>query len=98
MWLSPIGAKDESSKLCPLHFMHVVIAMFAPPLAKLLHHDPVALDFVQIKLDRGARLGRCHIGGFDFAIHGGTAEFFILPNPTCADGRPGSRKSSATVP
>jgi len=27
LWLSPIGAKDESSKLCPLHLMHVVIAI-----------------------------------------------------------------------
>ena len=34
-------------------------------LAKLLHHDPVALDFVQIKLDRCGCLGRRHIGGFD---------------------------------
>jgi hypothetical protein len=24
---------------------------------KLLHHDPVALDFVQIELDRRCRLG-----------------------------------------
>jgi hypothetical protein len=30
--------------------------------AKLLHHDPVALDFVQIKLVRCSRLGRRHIG------------------------------------
>jgi hypothetical protein len=29
LWLSPIGAKDESSKLCPLHLMHVVIAILA---------------------------------------------------------------------
>ena len=35
--------------------------------AQLLHHDPVALDFVQIKLDRCGRLGRRHIGGFDRA-------------------------------
>src|SRR4051794_39457458 len=33
--------------------------------AKLLHHDPVALNFVQAKLDRCGRLGQCHIGGFD---------------------------------
>ena len=36
-------------------------------LAKLLHHDPVALDFVQAKLDRCGCLGRCHIGRFDRA-------------------------------
>jgi hypothetical protein len=30
-----------------------------------LHHDPVALDFVQIKLDRCGCLGGCHVGGFD---------------------------------
>jgi hypothetical protein len=29
----------------------------ALPSAKLLHHDPVALDFVQIELDRRCRLG-----------------------------------------
>ena len=32
---------------------------------EFLHHDPVALDFVQIKLDRRDRLGRPRIGGFD---------------------------------
>ena len=32
---------------------------------EFLHHDPVALDFVQTKLDRCGCLGRRHIGGFD---------------------------------
>ena len=42
--------------------------MPAPPSsAKLLHHDPVALDFVQAKLDRCGCFGRRHIGGFDRA-------------------------------
>jgi hypothetical protein len=40
--------------LCPLR-----------PSSKLLHHDPVALDFVQIKLDRCGCLGRRHILAFD---------------------------------
>jgi hypothetical protein len=34
-------------------------------LAKLLHHDPAALDFVQIELNRCGRLGRRHIGRLD---------------------------------
>jgi hypothetical protein len=38
-----------------------------PPSAKLLHHDPAALNFIQIKLDRCGRLGRRHIGGLDLA-------------------------------
>jgi hypothetical protein len=42
-----------------------IISVAALPSAKFLHHDPVALDFVQIKLDRCGCLGRRHIGGFD---------------------------------
>jgi hypothetical protein len=36
-------------------------------LAKLLHHDPVALDFVQIELIHRGRLGRRHVRGLDLA-------------------------------
>jgi hypothetical protein len=35
--------------------------------AQLLHHDPVALNFVQIKLDRCGRLGSRYIGRLDLA-------------------------------
>jgi hypothetical protein len=35
------------------------------PSAQLLHHDPIALDFVQIKLGRCGSFGRWHIGCFD---------------------------------
>ena len=45
-----------------------------PPSAKLLHHDPVTLDFVQVKLDRCSRLGRRHIGRFDRA-----EDFALVP-------------------
>ena len=49
-------------------------SLIALPSAQLLHHDPVALDFVQIKLDRCGCLGRRHVGGFnrakDFALGG----------------------------
>jgi hypothetical protein len=34
---------------------------------EFLHHDPVALDFVQTKLDRCGCLGRRHIGRLDCA-------------------------------
>ena len=36
-----------------------------PPSDKFLHHDPVALDIIQIKLDRCGCLGRRHIGRLD---------------------------------
>ncbi len=38
---------------------------FADASTKLLHHDPVALDFVQIKLDGCGCLGRCNVERFD---------------------------------
>jgi hypothetical protein len=38
-----------------------------PPSDKFLHHDPVALDIIQIKLDRCGCLGRRHIGRLDLA-------------------------------
>ena len=41
----------------------VATSIFHPlNLAKLLHHDAVALDVVQFELDRGGRLGRRQSG------------------------------------
>ena len=39
--------------------------MVAPSSRQLLHHDPVAADFVQIELDRGDRFGRFRVGGLN---------------------------------
>ena len=41
---------------------------------EFLHHDAVALDFIQIELDRCGRLGGCHVGRFDRA-----EDFALVP-------------------
>src|SRR6185436_18830340 len=63
--LTPLSA--ASAKCKPPILPRIVSPLMVLPSGKLLHHDAVALDFVQIKLDRCGRLGRCHVGGFDLA-------------------------------
>ena len=53
------GESNGAALLKPPHSL--------PPSDKFLHHDPVALDIIQIKLDRCGCLGRRHIGRLDLA-------------------------------
>ena len=53
-------APDEVFGLLPWRIADALTQILAArdiPLAKLLNHNPVALDFVQIKLDHRGRLG-----------------------------------------
>ena len=59
----PLASASRTGARRSLHRSSLV----ALPSGEFLHHDPVALDFVQIELDRCRRLGRCHVGGFDLA-------------------------------
>ena len=54
--LTPLSA--ASAKCKPPILPRIVSPLMVLPSGKLLHHDAVALDFVQIKLDRCGRLGR----------------------------------------
>ena len=63
--LTPLSAASARCK--PPTLPRIVSPLMVLPSGKLLHHDAVALDFVQIKLDRCGCLGRRHVGGFDRA-------------------------------
>ena len=69
------------------------------PSGEFLHHDPIALDFVQTKLDRRRCLCRRHIGGFnraeDFTL---AAKQDNAPAATLAVASVNPRRRNRVVP